>query len=111
MKSWLFLTIAIVSEVIATSALKQSEGFTKFWPSVVVFVGYGVAFYLLALTLRVIPMGVAYAIWSGLGIALIAFVGWVLYDQKLDLPAVIGIGLIIAGVVVLSIFSKSVERG
>jgi len=111
MKYWLFLCVAIVCEVIATSALKQSEGFSRFWPSVIVILGYGAAFYLLSLTLSVIPMGVAYAIWSGLGIALITFVGWVLYGQKLDLPAVMGIGLIVAGVVVMSVFSKSVDRG
>ena len=106
-KNWLFLLVAIVSEVIATSALKSSEGFSRFWPSVIVVVGYGIAFYCLALTLRVIPMGVVYAIWSGIGIVLITLVGWFLLDQKLDLPAMLGIGLIAAGVVVMNVFSKS----
>lgn len=106
-RNWLFLFVAIVSEVIATSALKSSEGFSRFWPSVVVVVGYGIAFYCLALTLRVIPMGVVYAIWSGIGIVLITLVGWLLFDQKLDLPALLGIGLIAAGVVVMNVFSKT----
>ncbi len=106
-RNWLFLFVAIVSEVIATSALKSSEGFSRFWPSVIVVVGYGIAFYCLALTLRVIPMGVVYAIWSGVGIVLITLVGWLLFDQKLDLPALLGIGLIAAGVVVMNVFSKT----
>ena len=106
-KNWLFLLVAIVSEVIATSALKSSEGFSRLWPSVIVVVGYGIAFYCLALTLRVIPMGVVYAIWSGIGIVLITLVGWFLFDQKLDLPSVLGIGLIAAGVVVMNVFSKT----
>ncbi len=106
-RNWLFLFVAIVSEVIATSALKSSEGFSRFWPSVIVVVGYGIAFYCLALTLRVIPMGVVYAIWSGIGIVLITLVGWLLFDQKLDLPALLGIGLIAAGVVVMNVFSKT----
>lgn len=106
-RNWLFLFVAIVSEVIATSALKSSEGFSRFWPSVIVVVGYGIAFYCLALTLRVIPMGVVYAIWSGVGIVLITLVGWFLFDQKLDLPAVLGIGLIASGVVVMNVFSKT----
>lgn len=108
LKNWLLLLTAIVSEVIATSALKASDGFSRFWPSVAVVVGYGIAFYCLALTLRVIPMGVVYAIWSGIGIVLITMVGWLLFDQKLDLPAVLGIGLITAGVVVMNVFSKTV---
>ena len=106
-KNWLFLLVAIVSEVIATSALKSSEGFSRLWPSVVVVIGYGIAFYCLALTLRVIPMGVVYAIWSGIGIVLITLVGWFLFDQKLDLPALLGIGLIASGVVVMNVFSKT----
>ena len=110
MKNWIFLSVAIVAEVIATSALKASAGFSKPWPSVLVVVGYGIAFYLLSLTLRTIPVGIAYAVWSGVGIVLITAVAWLLYGQKLDLPAVIGMGLIISGVVVLNVFSKAVAH-
>lgn len=102
------LGIAIVAEVIATSALKASDGFTRPWPSLVTVLGYGVAFYFLALTLRVIPTGIAYAVWSGVGIVLISAIGWVWFRQALDLPAMIGMGLIIAGVLVVNLFSKSV---
>jgi len=109
-QAYLYLGIAIFSEVIATTALKASDGFTQWWPSVVTVVGYGVAFYCLALTLRVIPTGVAYAIWSGVGIVLISLVGWVAFKQNLDLPAVIGMALIIAGVVVINVFSASVRH-
>jgi small multidrug resistance pump len=97
-----------VSEVIATSALKAAQGFTRWLPSLLVVAGYASAFYFLSLTLRSIPLGVSYAIWSGVGVALVTLVGWALYDQRLDLPAFIGIGLIIAGVLILNIFSKSV---
>jgi len=105
--NWLFLSIAIVSEVIATSALKAADGFTKPMPSVVVVLGYGLAFYCLSLTLRTIPVGVAYAVWSGVGIVLVSVVGWVLYDQRLDAAALVGIGLIASGVMVLNVLSKS----
>ncbi|QJD59094.1 QacE family quaternary ammonium compound efflux SMR transporter [Pseudomonas sp. gcc21] len=108
MKSWIFLTVAIVAEVIGTTALKASAGFSKPWPSVLVVVGYGIAFYLLALTLRTIPVGIAYAVWSGAGIVLITAVAWLLFGQKLDPPALVGMGLIIAGVIVLNVFSKAV---
>ena len=110
MHHWLILGIAIVSEVIATSALKASDGFTRLLPSVIVVVGYGIAFYCLALVLRTLPVGVVYAIWSGVGVALIALVGWLLYGQALDLPAIVGIGLIVAGVAVLNVFSKTVAH-
>ena len=106
-QNWLILGVAIVSEVIATSALKASEGFSHFRSSLLVVIGYGIAFYCLALTLKVIPMGVVYAIWSGIGIVLITLVGWFLFNQKLDLPALLGIGLIAAGVVVMNVFSKT----
>lgn len=102
----ILLTIAIVAEVIATSALKLSEGFSRLGPSVAVIVGYGVAFYFLSLTLKTIPIGVAYAIWSGAGIALITLIAWVVFGQKLDPAAIFGILLIVAGVVVLNFFSK-----
>ena len=107
LRNWLLLLAAIVSEVIATSALKSSEGFSRFLPSVIVVVGYGIAFYCLALTLRVIPMGVVYAVWSGIGIVLITLVGWLLFGQKLDFPTLLGIVLIAAGVVVMYVFSKT----
>jgi small multidrug resistance pump len=110
LKQWAFLLMAIVSEVIATSALKSSDGFSRPWPSVVVVIGYGISFYCLALTLRVVPMGVVYAIWSGIGIVLITLVGWLLFDQKLDLPALLGIALIAAGVIVMNVFSKTVSH-
>jgi small multidrug resistance pump len=100
------LAIAIVAEVIATSALRASEGFSRWLPTVVVVLGYGVAFYCLSLTLRSIPVGIVYAIWSGAGIVLISLVAVVLYRQVPDLPAIIGLGLIISGVVVLNLFSK-----
>ena len=106
MNVWLLLSLAIVSEVVGTSALKMSDGFTKFWPSMVVVIGYGLAFYLLSLTLKQIPVGVAYAIWAGAGIALITLIGWIVFKQSLDLAAVLGIALIISGVVVLQVFSK-----
>ncbi|GAB3091529.1 multidrug efflux SMR transporter [Aestuariicella hydrocarbonica] len=107
MKNWVFLLFAIVSEVVATSALKQSEEFSKVGPTIVVVVGYLISFYFLSLTLRTIPVGIAYAVWSGVGVALISLVGWVLFDQKLDAPGAFGIALIGAGVIVLNVFSKT----
>lgn len=107
MQHWLFLTIAIISEVIATSALKASEGFSKLGPSLIVAIGYLVAFYFLSLTLKTIPVGIAYAIWSGIGVALIAIVSWLFMGQTLDTPAIIGLSLIILGVVVINVFSNS----
>lgn len=106
--TYAYLLVAIVSEVIATSALKASEGFTRLWPSVLVVIGYGVAFFCLSLTLRTIPVGIVYAVWSGIGIVLIALVGWLLYRQALDLPAILGIALIMAGVLVINLFSSTV---
>lgn len=111
MREWIFIAIAIVSEVVATSALKASEGFARLWPSVVVVFGYGIAFYCLSLALRTIPVGVAYAVWSGAGVALIALIGWFLYGQTLDFAAMVGIGLIVAGVIVLNVFSRSAAQG
>src|SRR5262245_19845918 len=103
---YLYLAIAIVAEVAGTSALKPSEGFRKLGPSLVVLAGFGVAFFFMSLSLRTIPVGIAYAIWAGCGIALITVIGAVLFRQIPDSAAVIGIGLIIAGVVVLSVFSR-----
>lgn len=107
MNAWLALGLAIIAEVIATSALKASQGFSQWGPSAVVVVGYGIAFYCLSIALRGVPLGIAYAIWSGAGTALIALIGLVLYKQKLDPAALLGIGLIVAGVLVLNLFSKS----
>ncbi|UZW61590.1 DMT family transporter [Lysobacter enzymogenes] len=104
---YLYLAVAIAAEVIATSALKASEGFTKTGPSLVVAAGYGVAFYFLSLVLKTVPVGIAYAIWSGVGIVLIALIGWLFMKQQLDAGAVAGIGLIVAGVLVIQLFSKS----
>lgn len=107
MKLWLFLAVAIVGEVIATSALKSSEGFTRLMPSLIVAAGYIIAFYFLSLVLRSIPVGIAYAVWSGLGIVLVTVVAWLLHGQKLDSWGFVGIGLIISGVVVLNMLSKT----
>jgi len=102
-----YLAIAIIAEVIATSALKASEEFTKVVPSLIVVIGYGATFYFLTLVLRTIPVGVAYAIWAGLGIVLVTIAGGILYKQIPDLPAVLGMGLIVAGVIVINVFSKT----
>lgn len=107
MKNGIFLAIAIVSETVATSALKSSEGFSRLWPSLLVVAGYCAAFYFLSLTLRTIPVGVAYAIWSGVGVVLIALAGWLIHGQRLDAPALIGMALIVAGVVVMNVFSTT----
>ena len=107
MSNWLYLSLAIFSEVLATSCLKSSEGFTKLWPSIIVLIGYMLAFYFLSLTLETIPIGIAYAIWSGVGVASITLVSVVAFDQKIDLSAVIGISLIIIGVIVLRVFSDA----
>jgi len=105
--AWIYLTIAILAEVIGTSALKSSEGFTRLWPSVTVVIGYGLAFWMLSLTLKTIPVGIAYAVWAGAGIVLVALIGWVLFQQKIDAMGMLGIALIISGVLVLNLFSKS----
>ena len=106
---WIFLAIAIIAEVIATTALRATDGFTRVAPSLTVVVGYGVSFYFLSLTLRTIPMGVTYAIWSGVGIILISLAGFIIYNQILDAAALIGMGLIVAGVVVMQLFSKTLS--
>lgn len=105
MRNWLYLAITILGEVVATSALKSSNGFTKPLPSAVVVIGYGVAFYFLSLALKSIPVGVAYAIWAGVGIVLVATIAWIFHGQRLDGWAIVGIGLIISGVAVLNLFS------
>ena len=107
MKNWIFLCVAIIAEVIATSALKSSEGFSKPIASVIVVLGYIIAFYCLSLTLKTIPVGIAYAIWSGVGIVLVTTIAWIVFDQKLDVWGIIGIALIMSGVLVLNLLSKT----
>lgn len=107
MIAYLYLGVAIIAEVVATTALRAADGFTQLWPSLVSIVGYAIAFYFLSLTLRSMPVGVAYAIWSGVGIVLISLAGWLLYKQLLDPPAIIGMGLIMTGVIVINLFSKT----
>lgn len=111
MSAWVALAIAIFSEVVATSFLKASDGFSKLWPSVIVIVGYASAFYFMSISIKTIPVGITYAVWSGTGIVLIALVGWLVMGQKLDWPAILGMGLIVAGVLVIQLGSKSVGHG
>ncbi len=110
MQSWLFLFGAIAAEVIGTTALKATHGFTRLAPSVVVVAAYALAFYLLSRTMQTIPMSISYAVWSGVGIVLITLIGYVVYHQSLDLPALVGLALILAGVLVIHLFSKSVAH-
>ncbi|MCV9933986.1 multidrug efflux SMR transporter [Flavobacterium sp. LS1R47] len=110
MKNFLFLGIAIIFEIIATSALKKSEQFTQLLPSIITFIGYAGAFYFLSFAIRTIPVGVAYAIWSGVGIVLITIIGAVFFKQIPDLPAIIGLALIIIGVIVINVFSKTASH-
>jgi small multidrug resistance pump len=105
---WLALAIAIAAEVIATSAMKASNEFTQLVPTLIGVVGYGTAFYFMTINMRVLPIGIMYTIWSGMGIVLISIVGWLVYKQNLDAPALIGMALIIAGAVIINVFSKSV---
>ena len=107
MKHYLILLLAIIFEVIATNCLKQSEQFTRWIPSVLTVVGYAASFYCLSVVLRSIPLGIAYAIWSGAGIVLVALVGWLVFKQHLDVPAIIGISMILGGVLVINLFSES----
>jgi small multidrug resistance pump len=102
---WLYLSIAILAEVIATSSLKAAEGFTRIIPSLIVVFGYGTAFYFLSLTLRTMQVGTAYAIWSGVGTVIISIVAWLFYNQKLDAPSILGMALIISGVVIIKFLS------
>lgn len=108
--AYLYLAVAIVAEVAATSALKASQEFTRLVPSLIVVIGYGLAFYLLTLVIRTLPIGITYAVWAGVGIVLVAIVGAILYGQIPDTPAVIGMGLIVAGVVVIHLFSQTVSH-
>lgn len=107
MQTFIFLAVAILAEVAATTALRASQGFTQVVPSVIVVVGYGTAFFFLSLTLRDMPIGIAYAIWSGLGIVLISVLAWAIYGQKLDGPALLGMAFIVAGVLIINLLSDS----
>lgn len=109
-QAYLYLAFAILAEVVATSALKATSGFTRLGPSVLTVAGYAASFYCLSLTLATIPTGIVYAIWSGAGIVLISLVGWLVFGQVLDAAALAGMGLIVAGVVVIQLFSKSVPH-
>lgn len=104
---YFYLAIAIIGEIVATSALKASNEFSNLIPSLIVIIGYVVAFYCLMLSLRTIPVGIAYAIWAGVGIIIVPFIAYILYRQALDLPAIIGIALIVSGVIVIQLFSKT----
>lgn len=106
-KHYLYLLLAILTETIGTSALQSSQQFTRLWPSLLVVVAYALSFYLLSLTLRYMPVGIMYALWSGLGIVFIALIGWLVFRQSLDLAAIIGMGLILAGIVVIQLFSTT----
>ena len=108
--AYLYLAIAIIAEVVATSALKASAEFSKLYPSLLVVAGYGLALYFMTLVLRTIPIGITYAVWSGVGIVLVAIVAALLYKQIPDIPAIIGMGLIISGVVVIHVFSKTLSH-
>ena len=107
---YLYLALAIITEVTATSALKASEEFTRLWPSLLVIAGYGLSFYLLTLVLRSMPVGITYALWSGIGLVLIVLVSMALYKQIPDFPAVVGMGLIVAGIIIINVFSKTINH-
>jgi small multidrug resistance pump len=104
---YVYLFFAVVAETIGTTALQASQQFTRLWPSVTVIVAYGIGFYLLSLTLRYMPVGVMYAMWSGLGIVFIALIGWLVFSQRLDVPAVIGMAMIVGGIVIIQLFSST----
>jgi small multidrug resistance pump len=106
----LVLALAVVSEVVATSALKASDGFTRLWPSLVMALGYAISFYCMSLAVRALPVGIVYGIWSGIGIVLISAAGWVFFGEKLDLPAIVGLALIVAGVLVVNLLSDTVRH-
>ncbi len=106
-KAYFFLLVAVIAETIGTTSLQASQQFTRLWPSILVVVGYGFAFYFMALTLKYMPVGIVYAIWSGLGIFLIAMIGFVVFGQKLDWPAILGLVMILAGILVIHLFSKT----
>ena len=106
---WIYLIVAIITEVIATSALKESEGFSKILPSLIVVIGYSLTFYFLSLTLKEISVGITYAIWSGMGILLISLIGYFKYNQVLDMPGILGMTFILIGIIILRFYSKSIN--
>lgn len=108
--NYIYLIVAVAFEVVATSALKETNGFTRLFPSVIALAGYACAFYFLSLVLRTVPVGIVYALWCGAGIVFITAIAWIWFRQALDLPALLGIGLIIAGVMVINLFSKSIAH-
>lgn len=108
--TYVYLAIAIIAEVAATSALKASEEFTKLYPTLIVVVGYGIAFYFMTLVLRTMPIGITYAVWSGFGIVLVAAVGALYYNQTPDVPAILGMCLIVSGVIIIHVFSKAISH-
>lgn len=110
MPAYVFLFFAVAAETIGTTALQASQQFTKLVPSIIVVIAYALAFYLLAMSLRTIPVGIAYALWSALGILFIALIGWVVFGQKLDLPALLGMAMIIGGIAIIQLFSKAVTH-
>jgi len=107
MQIYLILFLAIAAETVGTTALQASQQFTRLWPSILVVIAYGVSFWLLSLTLKTMPVGIVYAIWSGLGIVLIALIGLTVFGQRLDLPAILGMGLILSGILVIHLFSNT----
>lgn len=107
LKAYLILLIAVMFEGLGSTSLQASQQFTRFWPSVGVVVGFGSAFYCMMIVLQYLPLGITYAIWSGLGICLTAFLGWLIFKQEVDFPAILGMGMIIAGIVVINLFSKT----
>ncbi|WP_170381098.1 DMT family transporter [Ruegeria atlantica] len=106
-KAYLILLLAVVAETIGTTSLQASQQFSRFWPSVLVVIGYGISFYFLGLTLKYMSVGIVYAIWSGLGIVLIAIIGYIVFGQRLDWPAVIGLAMILTGILIIHLFSKT----
>ena len=107
LKVYLILILAVLCEGVGTTSLQASQQFTRFWPSIGVFIGFGASFYLLMIVLKTLPLGITYAVWAGLGICLTAFLGWAVFRQSVDAPALIGMGLIVSGIVVINLFSNT----
>lgn len=106
-KAYFFLIIAVLFEGLGTTSLQASQQFTRFWPSLGVILGFGMAFYFLMIVLQYLPLGITYALWSGVGICLTALLGWLIFRQALDWPAILGMGLIVVGIVVINVYSKT----